>query len=231
MKKRILVGGARLARPGLKPDHPDQVRLVLESCSGFDPGNPCIRKEFFGLRFYHPLFTGTGKTLLGWLGVGYGKNAFWIFLAKLYPETTGYFFLTKNSAFRVNEASLMEIHHSCRKDVDYFESELFKPTEDGRPEDPFPEILSMLQGGIKEGRTPEQLLLDKEEMDQVFRVMDKIDSRYRQVLIWRLGLDEPEPLTYSEIARNLDLSRERVRQIVSKSFRILRSKLARLDRE
>lgn len=231
VKKRILVGGARLELPRLKPDQPDQVRRVLESCPGFDPGNPCIRKEFIGLRFYHPLFTGSGKTLLGWLGVGYVKNAFWIFLAKLYPETTGYFFLIKNSALRVNEASLMEIHHSCQKDVDYFKSELLKSSEDGRPEDPFPEILSMLQGGTREGRTPEQLLLDKEEMEQFFNVLATIENRYRQVVIWRLGLDEPEPLTYLEIAQNLDLSRERARQIVSRGLRMVRHRLARRDRE
>jgi hypothetical protein len=46
VKKKIVVG-TRLELPRLKPGNMGQVRLVIESCSAFNPAAPCIRKKIF----------------------------------------------------------------------------------------------------------------------------------------------------------------------------------------
>lgn len=226
VKKKILVGGARLELPKLKPANQDQIRLVIESCPGFNPADPCIRKQFNTLMFYHSLFIGSGKLLLSWLRVGYRKNAYWEFMSKLYPETTEYSYLTKNAAIRGNKAELFEIHTPCREDVLFFNKALLKPcAEDGKPVAPFPETLLVLQGGIKEERTPEQLLLIKEQIDLCFIIMENMDPRLRQLIDWKFGLCGEGPLNGSEIAKKLNLSKSRTYQLTEKSLRTLRFKL------
>ncbi len=111
--------------------------------------------------FNHHLFAGSGKGLLNWFGIGNEKNAYWMFLAKLYPEVVGHVFLTKNAAIRNTREQYPDLHGLCREDVDLFNKALVLPAKAGKPEDPFPEILRMFQGCDSEQQTPETLLLLK----------------------------------------------------------------------
>lgn len=139
VKKKIVVG-TRLELPRLKPGNMGQVRLVIESCPAFNPADPCIRKEFIRLMFNHHLFAGSGKGLLNWFGIGYGKNAYWMFMAKLYPSVTGHVFLTKNAAIRNKKEQCFEVQGLCSTDVDFFNKALVQPaTKKGKPTAPFPE--------------------------------------------------------------------------------------------
>jgi superfamily II DNA or RNA helicase len=231
VRKRILLG-TRLELPELKPSSQEQIRLVIESCPGFKPDDPCIRKQFNTLIFSHPLFTGSGKLLLRWLKVGYRKNAYWMFMSKLYPETTAHSYLTKNAEIRGNKTALFENHSTCREDALLFIKILLKPCEeDGKPVAPFPETFSMLQGGIKNEQTPEQLLLRKEQIDRCFAVMETMDPRLRQLIVWKFGLCGEGPLNGTEIAEKLNLSPTRIYHLTEKSLRTLRFKLKLQERK
>jgi DNA-directed RNA polymerase specialized sigma24 family protein len=215
--------GTKLELPRLKPTRYDQIRLVLKSCLRFNPEDPCGPKRFRKLNFYHPLFTGSGKSLLRWLGVGSSNNAYWILIAKLYPEISGHFFLTKNFNLKTRK-KIHQIRYSCREDVAFFMEALLLPSgSDGKPVPPFSETLGMFQGGFKEEPSPEELLLKKEQINLCLNLMDKIDARVRRVLIWRFGLYNEHPHSYSEIASKLNLSAARIEHMIRSGLRTLRA--------
>ena len=228
VKKKIVVG-TRLELPRLKPGNMGQVRLVIESCPDFNPADPCIRKEFIRLMFNHHLFAGSGKGLLNWFKIGYGKNAYWMFMAKLYPEVAGHVFLTKNVAIRNTREQYPDHQGLCSKDVDLFNKALVLPAKAGKPEDPFPEILRMFQGCDSEQQTPETLLLLKEQIDHCSAIMERMDPRTRQIVRLKFGL-EGEVLSNREIADFFDISYERLRQILFKSFIIFKFHIEKLEK-
>ncbi len=53
--------------------------------------------------------------------------------------------------------------------------------------------------------------------------LERLDTRERQVVAWRYGLEGGDPQTLQEIGTRLDLSRERVRQIANEGLRKLRT--------
>jgi len=59
--------------------------------------------------------------------------------------------------------------------------------------------------------------------EQLAELLDHLSSQERDVLALRFGLDGAERLTLAEIGRQLDVSRERVRQIELKALRKLRN--------
>jgi RNA polymerase primary sigma factor len=73
--------------------------------------------------------------------------------------------------------------------------------------------------------TPDERTLHAEELGILRKLMETIDEREAQILRLRFGLDGQEPLTLKEIAAEVGISRERVRQIVEESLARLSERL------
>lgn len=76
------------------------------------------------------------------------------------------------------------------------------------------------------GTTPDAQSLHTEELGILRRLMDTIDDREAEILRLRFGLDGSEPLTLKEIAAEVGISRERVRQIIEESLDRLNERLS-----
>ena len=61
----------------------------------------------------------------------------------------------------------------------------------------------------------------QDDLQQVVKMLDKMDLRDAAVLRLRFGLTGEEPLTLKDIGECLDLTRERVRQIEGEALRKL----------
>jgi len=75
------------------------------------------------------------------------------------------------------------------------------------------------------GSTPDDQSLRTEELGILRRLMETIDDREAEILRLRFGLDGSEPLTLKEIAAEVGISRERVRQIIEESLDRLNERL------
>lgn len=69
---------------------------------------------------------------------------------------------------------------------------------------------------------PHDVFLKKENSKTIKKSMEDLNDRDRQIVIMRYGLDDNEPKTLGEVADQLGLSRERVRQIEERAVRTLR---------
>jgi len=67
-------------------------------------------------------------------------------------------------------------------------------------------------------RTPEEELVDHDNLIHVLRQLETMDQREATVLKMRFGLDDNEPRTLKEIGETLGLTRERVRQIETEAL-------------
>ncbi|MCC6126122.1 MAG: RNA polymerase sigma factor RpoD/SigA [Pirellulales bacterium] len=67
-------------------------------------------------------------------------------------------------------------------------------------------------------RTPEDELVDNDNLTHVLQQLATMDPREATVLKMRFGLDEHEPCTLKEIGEALGLTRERVRQIETEAL-------------
>jgi len=67
-------------------------------------------------------------------------------------------------------------------------------------------------------RSPEDELVEHDNLTHVMRQLDVMDRREATVLRMRFGLDEHEPRTLKEIGETLGLTRERVRQIETEAL-------------
>jgi RNA polymerase nonessential primary-like sigma factor len=76
------------------------------------------------------------------------------------------------------------------------------------------------------GSTPDDQSLRTEELGILRRLMETIDDREAEILRLRFGLDGSEPLTLKEIAAEVGISRERVRQIIEESLERLNERLS-----
>ncbi len=61
------------------------------------------------------------------------------------------------------------------------------------------------------------------ESSELGEAIDKLPERYRYVLVRRYGLDDKDPATLAELSDELELSRERIRQLQLKAVQVLRS--------
>lgn len=83
--QRLLVS-ARLGLPKLERRDRQGLMGVLESCHDLVLDPFPGRQAFERLFFSHPLFSGTGRSLLGWLGVPRRAGAYDAWVAQLFPE-------------------------------------------------------------------------------------------------------------------------------------------------
>lgn len=72
---------------------------------------------------------------------------------------------------------------------------------------------------------PEQNLLREDELQTLQNLLESIDEREATILRLRFGLDGSEPLTLKQVAEELGMSRERIRQIVDECLTKLNARL------
>ena len=70
---------------------------------------------------------------------------------------------------------------------------------------------------------PHDVFVASEDQSNLKQSLDDLQERDRQIIIMRYGLDDNNPKTLGEVAEQLGLSRERVRQIEERAIRTLRN--------
>ncbi|MFG0305152.1 MAG: RNA polymerase sigma factor RpoD/SigA [Phycisphaerales bacterium JB040] len=73
--------------------------------------------------------------------------------------------------------------------------------------------------------TPDERTLRDEELVVLRRLLETIDEREAVILRLRFGLDGSEPMTLKEIASEVGISRERVRQIIEEALERLNERI------
>jgi RNA polymerase primary sigma factor len=81
--------------------------------------------------------------------------------------------------------------------------------------------LRELVGDERASRVAEEVV-EEAEMALLFEALERLPERVRHVLVRRYGLDGDEPATLRELAEELGISRERVRQLQREAERRLR---------
>src|SRR5215208_722936 len=66
-------------------------------------------------------------------------------------------------------------------------------------------------------------VMSEMETSQLGEVIDRLPERYRYVLVRRYGLDDKDPATLAELSDELELSRERIRQLQLQAIKRLKS--------
>ena len=74
-------------------------------------------------------------------------------------------------------------------------------------------------------RTPDDLLIEADDLDRIFKRLSQLDEREATVIRMRFGLAPFVPMTLREVGENLGLTRERVRQLESQALMKLVSSL------
>lgn len=74
--------------------------------------------------------------------------------------------------------------------------------------------------------TPAELVFQAEELETLRRLLNSIDEREARVLRLRFGIDGCEPMTLQQIAQEVGISRERVRQIADEALTKLNAQLS-----
>ncbi len=82
------------------------------------------------------------------------------------------------------------------------------------------ELADMLED--EQGRSPEDYAAQTSLKQDIFRVLDRLTPQQREVLVLRFGLGSGEGLSLSKVGQQLNVSRERVRQIERDAIKKLR---------
>ena len=77
----------------------------------------------------------------------------------------------------------------------------------------------------EKARPVDDVLIETDDLDRVFRRIDQLDDREASVIRMRFGLEPYMPMTLREVGENLGLTRERVRQLESQALAKLMSGL------
>lgn len=217
--KTRLIACAELAKPKLNPHDFGQIRQVLASCPDFRLRVPFGSRGFGRLFFNHPLFIGSGELLLRYLRVPGGEKAYLEFIAGLFPKEFEKLIIDKNGG------PVDEVGHRCMDDFKYLVQAALKPNKNGgKPEEPLLHTLNALCGGAKVTATPEEMLLRLEQINSLLTTLLFLDQRLQDAIIKRLGLFGETESTWNEIGMDLNVSRERARQIFFRALSVLRKK-------
>jgi len=115
-------------------------------------------------------------------------------------------------AVDLSESRVIEILQSTRSTVS-LDSPISDSSSDATISDLLPD---------EDQTLPEQELLVSSEKESLERVLSTLSEREKDVIKWRYGLRDGTEYTLAEIGRQLDISRERVRQIEDEALRKLR---------
>jgi RNA polymerase primary sigma factor len=85
--------------------------------------------------------------------------------------------------------------------------------------------MSSMLADSRVGKPGDSILRD-DELSTLKRLLEAIDEREARVLRMRFGLDGQEPLTLKQIADEIGISRERVRQIVDEALTKLNAQIS-----
>ena len=66
--------------------------------------------------------------------------------------------------------------------------------------------------------TPSQFTEANALREQIFTLLETLTDREKEVLIKRFGLDGSEPMTLEEVGKEMNVTRERIRQIEKKGL-------------
>jgi RNA polymerase primary sigma factor len=64
-------------------------------------------------------------------------------------------------------------------------------------------------------KAPDALLIESDDLERIFTELDELDEREATVIRMRFGLEPYTPMTLREVGEQLNLTRERVRQLES----------------
>ena len=118
-----------------------------------------------------------------------------------------------------------EVGHRCTDDFTYLVQAALKPNQNGgKPEEPLLHTLIALCGGARVTAAPEEMLLRLEQINSVLTTLLYLDQRLQDAIIKRLGLFGQTESTWDELGMDLNVSRERARQIFFRALHILRKK-------
>lgn len=81
------------------------------------------------------------------------------------------------------------------------------------------------------GQSLEDKVVEAVYAKEHLKLLDGLPERGRKVLVLRFGLEDDHPRTLEEIGAMLNITRERVRQIESKSLKIIRIRIRKHDPE
>lgn len=82
------------------------------------------------------------------------------------------------------------------------------------------ELADMLED--EQGQSPEGFTAQTSLKQDIFRILDRLTPQQREVLVLRFGLGNGEGLSLSKVGQQLNVSRERVRQIERDAIKKLR---------
>ena len=85
-------------------------------------------------------------------------------------------------------------------------------------------IAKELQQTLGREATPEEAMNQLVQKEEVSELLEALNERERQVIRLRYGLEDGKPHTLEEIGNELDVTRERVRQIEARAMEKLRNK-------
>ncbi|GJM44900.1 MAG: RNA polymerase sigma factor [Gemmatimonadota bacterium] len=79
-------------------------------------------------------------------------------------------------------------------------------------------------------RQPDEVLFEAMDLEKLDSILGTIDEREAKILKLRYGLGNAEPMTLKDIGKQVNLTRERVRQIENEALRKLQNILTRDER-
>jgi RNA polymerase primary sigma factor len=86
-----------------------------------------------------------------------------------------------------------------------------------------PEEVRLTMSAMPDATSLDQPVSSEDTASQLKEAIERLPDRARYVLVRRYGLDDREPATLAELGDELDISRERVRQLQREAERILKA--------
>jgi superfamily II DNA or RNA helicase len=214
-----IVASVRVEKPRLKKGDVEGVHNILTGHVSFTRDRTWGYFQFMRLGFNHPLFIGTGKQLLNYLGIPRSREVYQMFLEQVldiqFPDGHN------SLLYKPLKASLI----ACGQESVYsliqkhFAEPLTKQKFASRGQDGW----RALGGRPEPERTPEEIYADNEEAFLIAEMIPgTLTPMERKITYWRFGLNDHPEQTCKEIGEGYNLSRERIRQMGEQAFEKLR---------